>query len=93
MSYNQRQSRLSQNQAGGMFSGTGAAIMGNQGIHGYGSGSGALGVESKITVNLEDVSLHEQKLNTILEVSKDSFLFNKPISFPFRIFEMMRMPL
>ena len=42
-----------------MFSGTGAAIMGNQGINGYGSGSGALGVESKITVNLEDVSLHE----------------------------------
>ena len=52
-----------------MFSGAGAAIMG--GIpHGYGSGSGALGVESRITVNLEDVSLHEQKLSTILEVSK-----------------------
>jgi len=42
-----------------MLSGTGAAIMGGQGFHGYGSGSGALGVESRISLNLEDVSLHE----------------------------------
>ena len=71
-----------------MFSGTGAAIMGNQSIHGYGSGSGALGVESRITVNLEDVSLHEQKLNTILEVSIEILcLINL---FLFRTFEMMQ---
>lgn len=58
-----------------MFSGAGAAIMGGL-PHGYGSGSGALGVESRITVNLEDVSLHEQKLSTILEVSQTVSHFN-----------------
>ena len=61
-----------------MFASAGAAIMGGL-PHGYGSGSGALGVESRITVNLEDVSLHEQKLSTILEVSYYYVLFYVPL--------------
>jgi hypothetical protein len=49
----------------GMMSGTGAAIMGN-------SMMGASSFDQsnqKITLNLEDVVLHEQKLFNILEVS------------------------
>ena len=34
---------------------------------GGGGMAGGFGSESRITMNLEDVSLHEQKLNTILE--------------------------
>ena len=63
MQHHQRQSRLSQNT--GPLSGAGAQILGGA----FTSGSGPLGVESRITMNLEDVVLHEQKLNSILEVS------------------------
>ena len=48
----------------GMFSGTGAAIMGNSML-----GSSTFDGSQKITLNLEDVVLHEQKLFNILEVS------------------------
>ena len=57
--------------AGAMLSSNGAAIMGG-GIgqfQGFNSGSGALGVDAKITINLEDVVLHEQKISAVLEVS------------------------
>ena len=60
MSNNQRQSRLVGQNLGGLLSGVGASIIGG-GLPGY------PGIETKITMNLEDVSLHEQKLNTILE--------------------------
>ena len=53
-----------------LLSGTGASIMaGTQAFQGISPGSGPLGPEEKITINLEDVVLHEQKLSTILEVS------------------------
>lgn len=53
MQHHQRQSRLSHNT--GPLSGAGAQILGGA----YTSGSGPLGVESRITMNLEDVVLHE----------------------------------
>jgi hypothetical protein len=46
----------------GMLSGTGAAIMGNSMMGGSSFSDG-----QKITLNLEDVVLHEQKLYNILE--------------------------
>jgi hypothetical protein len=49
----------------GMLSGTGAAIMGGNSMLGQPS----FGEQVKITLNLEDVVLHEQKLFNILEVS------------------------
>lgn len=64
MQHHQRQSRLSQNT--GLLSGAGAQILGGAP---FTSGSGPLGVESRITMNLEDVVLHEQKISCILEVS------------------------
>jgi len=36
----------------------------------YHSGAGALGPEAKITINLEDVVLQEQKISAVLEVSE-----------------------
>ena len=58
-------------QGAGILSGNGAAIMsgGQGGFQGFNSGSGALGVDAKITINLEDVCLHEQKISAVLEVS------------------------
>ena len=58
-------------QGAGILSGNGAAIMGGaqHGFQGFNSGSGALGVDAKITINLEDVVLHEQKISAVLEVS------------------------
>ena len=57
--------------AGAMLSSNGAAIMGGGAgqFQGFNSGSGALGVDAKITINLEDVVLHEQKISAVLEVS------------------------
>jgi hypothetical protein len=74
MQHHQRQSRLSHNT--GLLSGAGAQILGGGP---FTSGSGPLGVESRISMNLEDVVLHEQKLSSILEVSYSftlSFLKN-----------------
>jgi hypothetical protein len=71
MQHHQRQSRLSHNT--GLLSGTGAQILGGGA---FTSGSGPLGVESKITMNLEDVVLHEQKLSSILEVSISSHVLS-----------------
>lgn len=69
-------------QQAGVLGTTGAAIMGGAaaGFPGFQSGTGRLdggqfGAEARITMNLEDVVLHEQKLSTILEVS----------AFPFRL--------
>ena len=70
----QRISRMGQQP--GLLGSTGAAIMGgpSTGFPGFQSGSGRIdgghyGSEARITMNLEDVVLHEQKLSTILEVS------------------------
>jgi hypothetical protein len=46
----------------------------SSGFPGFQSGTGRIdgghyGAEARITMNLEDVVLHEQKLSTILEVS------------------------
>lgn len=46
----------------GMLSGTGAALMGNSML-----GASSFNEQQKITLNLEDVVLHEQKLFNILE--------------------------
>jgi hypothetical protein len=60
-----------------VLGGAGAQILGGGP---YTSGSGPLGVESRITMNLEDVVLHEQKLSSILEVSYDNvFIFFKEL--------------
>ena len=54
MSSNQRHSRLQGQNIGGLLTGVGASIMGG----GAGMVNG-LGSETRITMNLEDVSLHE----------------------------------
>ena len=68
-------------QQAGVLGTTGAAIMGGAaaGFPGFQFGTGRLdggqfGAEARITMNLEDVVLHEQKLSTILEVI--AFLFS-----------------
>lgn len=53
MSSNQRHSRLAGQNLGGLLTGAGASIMGG------GALGGGPGVETRITMNLEDVSLHE----------------------------------
>ena len=55
------------------MSGAGAAIMGGSNFQGF-NYSGLGGSEQKISMNLEDVILHEQKLNNILEVSMMIYL-------------------
>ena len=53
--------------------------MGGSNFPGFNLGQSGLGLEQqRISLNLEDVILHEQKLNNILEVS-ESFLSFKPV--------------
>ena len=65
MTQGYRHSRLGQ-QPVGALQGAGAAMFDASNFKGLGGSTGVYGHE-RITMNLEDVVLHEHKLNTILE--------------------------